>query len=119
MRQTSAEIDHAILDVAAGIFATYGYAHASVQQIADAVGYSKPGLLHRFGSKEALHTAVLDEVSRTVAEIADRAADRAGHPAQVPDVFDLVTRRALARPGMAQMMLVAFTPSTEEPGIRP
>ena len=66
MRQTAAEIDHAILDVAAGIFATYGFPHASVQQIADAVGYSKPGLLHRFGSKEALHRAVLNEVAETV-----------------------------------------------------
>ncbi len=44
MRQSAAEIDHAILDVAAGIFAVHGFAHTSVQQIADAVGYSKPGL---------------------------------------------------------------------------
>lgn len=40
-RPTSREIDDQILDSAAGIFAVHGFAHASVQQIADAVGYSK------------------------------------------------------------------------------
>ena len=50
MRQSAAEIDHAILDVAAGMFATHGFAHTSVQQIADAVGYSKPGLLRGWSS---------------------------------------------------------------------
>ena len=99
MRQSSAEIDHAILDVAAGIFATYGFQHASVQQIADAVGYSKPGLLHRFGSKEALHRAVLREVSETVQEIAGHALSLHEHPDQIPQVLELITRKALARPG--------------------
>lgn len=60
MRQTSTQIDQGILDVAAGIFAQYGYQHTSIQQIADAVGYSKAGLLHRFGTKEALFRAALD-----------------------------------------------------------
>ena len=73
MRQSPAEIDHAILDVAAGLFATHGYAHTSVQQVADAVGYSKPGLLHRFGSKEALHRAVLAEVTETVQKVVGHA----------------------------------------------
>ena len=117
MRQTAAEIDHAILDVAAGIFATYGFAHTSVQQIADAVGYSKPGLLHRFGSKEALHRAVLREVSETVQEIAGHALSLHEHPDQVPQVLELITRKALARPGMVQMMLEAFDPASEEPGV--
>jgi len=117
MRQSSAEIDHAILDVAAGIFATYGFQHASVQQIADAVGYSKPGLLHRFGSKEALHRAVLREVSETVQEIAGHALSLHEHPDQVPQVLELITRKALARPGMVQMMLEAFDPASEEPGV--
>ena len=81
MRQSSAEIDHAILDVAAGIFATSTASpHTSVQQIADAVGYSKPGLLHRFGSKEALHRAVLDEVAETVEEIVGHASRTGSTP---------------------------------------
>ena len=117
MRQSSAEIDHAILDVAAGIFATHGFQHTSVQQIADAVGYSKPGLLHRFGSKEALHRAVLREVSETVDEIVGHALSLHEHPDRMGQVLELMTRKALARPGMIQMMLEAFDPASEEPGI--
>jgi AcrR family transcriptional regulator len=117
MRQSSAEIDHAILDVAAGIFAIYGFQHASVQQIADAVGYSKPGLLHRFGSKEALHRAVLHEVSETVQEIVGHTLALQSQPDQMAQVLELMTRKALARPGMVQMMLEAFDPASEEPGI--
>ena len=116
MRQSPAEIDHAILDVAAGLFATHGYAHTSVQQIADAVGYSKPGLLHRFGSKGALHRAVLAEVSETVRAIIGHATAHGADPDQVPQVLELVTRKALERPGMVQMMLAAFEPGSEEPG---
>ena len=108
MRQTAADIDHAILDVAAGIFATHGYAHTSVQQVADAVGYSKPGLLHRFGSKEALYRLVLREVSRTADDIAAFAIARANDPDQAVAVLELVTRRALARPGM-------FGPQADDP----
>jgi len=117
MRQSSAEIDHAILDVAAGIFATYGFQHASVQQIADAVGYSKPGLLHRFGSKEALHRAVLQEVAETVREIVGHTLSVQAQPDRMTQVLELITRKALARPGMVQMMLEAFDPASEEPGI--
>ena len=117
MRQTAAEIDHAILDVAAGIFATYGFSHSSVQQIADAVGYSKPGLLHRFGSKEALHRAVLTEVSDTVQEIVGHAVAHSAQADQLGQVLELMTRKALDRPGMVQMMLRAFESAGDEPGV--
>lgn len=105
MRQSSADIDSAILDVAAGIFATYGYAHSSLQQIADAVGYSKPGLLHRFGSKAALHRAVLGEVSETVLEILSDAGSPGEQPDDAVQVLTVVARKSLARPGMAQMLI--------------
>ncbi len=117
MRQTAAEIDHAILDVAAGIFATYGFAHSSVQQIADAVGYSKPGLLHRFGSKEALHRAVLNEVGETVQDIIGHAVAHSDHADQTTQVLELITRKALERPGMVQMTLRAFESDGSEPGV--
>ncbi|HET6562047.1 MAG TPA: helix-turn-helix domain-containing protein [Marmoricola sp.] len=116
MRQSAAEIDHGILDVAAGIFATHGYAHTSVQQIADAVGYSKPGLLHRFGSKDALHRAALAEVGDTVQELIGHATAHRDEPDQVRQVLELITRKALERPGMVQMMLAAFEPASQEPG---
>lgn len=116
MRQSPAEIDHAILDVAAGFFAVHGYSNTSVQTIADAVGYSKPGLLHRFGSKEALHRAVMDEVGETVDVIVDHVVSLREHPEHLDRVLELVVRRALARPGIAQMVLAAFETQELEPG---
>lgn len=37
-----------------------GYGATSLQQIADAVGMTKPGLLHHFGSRDGLLVAILD-----------------------------------------------------------
>jgi AcrR family transcriptional regulator len=48
-----------ILDAALEILSAHGYTGATLQQIADAVGMSKPGVLHHFGSRDALFTAVL------------------------------------------------------------
>lgn len=48
-----------ILAAALEIISGTGYSGATLQQIADAVGMSKPGVLHHFGSREGLFTAVL------------------------------------------------------------
>lgn len=71
-RQTKAEIDAEILDTAAGLFARHGFARTSLQQIADALKYSKAGLLHHYPSKQALYDAVLNNYeSGTKARIAE------------------------------------------------
>lgn len=48
-----------IVEAATELFARIGYRHATVLQIAQHVGISRTGLLHHFGSKEALLEAVL------------------------------------------------------------
>ncbi|MGC3994698.1 MAG: TetR/AcrR family transcriptional regulator [Propionicimonas sp.] len=48
-----------IVEAATELFARVGYRHATVLQIAQHVGISRTGLLHHFGSKEALLEAVL------------------------------------------------------------
>ncbi|MEP7456427.1 helix-turn-helix domain-containing protein [Phyllobacterium sp. SB3] len=58
-RPTKSEIDADILDRAAALFAKHGFAHTSLQQIADAVNYSKAGLLHHYPSKKAIYDAAL------------------------------------------------------------
>jgi AcrR family transcriptional regulator len=57
LRPTKSEIEAGIIDRAAALFAQHGFAHASLSQIADAVGYSKAGLLHHFPSKQAIYDA--------------------------------------------------------------
>lgn len=49
-----------ILDAALRLIAENGYGGATVQQIADAVGLTKAGVLHHFGSRDGLLLAVLD-----------------------------------------------------------
>lgn len=44
------------------LFGEKGYNGTPLQDLADAVGVSKPSLLHHFPSKEALRTAVIDEL---------------------------------------------------------
>src|SRR5471032_3025289 len=58
-RLTKTEIDAEIIDRAAGLFAKDGFEHTSLQQIADAVKYSKADLLHHYPSKKSIYDQVL------------------------------------------------------------
>jgi AcrR family transcriptional regulator len=108
-RPTRQELDQAIIDSAALLFARHGYSHTSVQQIADAVGYSKTGLLHRFPSKEALRQAVADQFVGELRTLVTSVQDEPVGPER-----DLAVVRALAgfarhRPGTTALMVSALT----------
>jgi AcrR family transcriptional regulator len=67
-----------ILDVAIEVFGRAGYYGASMNDIADAAGVTKPVLYQHFDSKSALYGALLDEVgSRLLAAITKATADAA------------------------------------------
>jgi AcrR family transcriptional regulator len=68
-RPTKSEIDAEIIDKAAGLFARHGFDRTSIQQIADALGYSKAGLLHHYASKKLLYEAVLETHEALVDEM--------------------------------------------------
>lgn len=116
LRPTAEQVDRAIVDAAAAIFASHGYAGTSIQQIADAVGYSKTGLLHRFPSKQALLDAVIARV-RDVSEQAmtDAAVVPAG-PDRPRAVIGLITDRTLDNPGIVRFMVESFRPGSAHPG---
>ena len=59
VRPTSEEIDRALIDVAALVFARHGFAQGPVQAIADGAGYSKAAVLKRFGSKGRIQDSVV------------------------------------------------------------
>ncbi|WP_433325263.1 substrate-binding domain-containing protein [Spirillospora sp. CA-294931] len=68
-----------ILDAALLVFGRSGYRSGSIREIAELVGMSAPGLLHHFGTKDALLIAVLrhrQQVDRDY--FADRDAQGAG-----------------------------------------
>jgi TetR/AcrR family transcriptional regulator len=54
------EKTEAILEAALGVFATHGFRGATLDQIAEAAGLSKPNLLYWFPSKEAIHRTLLE-----------------------------------------------------------
>jgi AcrR family transcriptional regulator len=108
-RPTRQEIDDDIVDHAAALFARHGFRETSVQRIADAAGYSKTGLLHRFPSKQALVDAVLvDTRARLDALAADLAGIDTGTARDVAAIA-AVAALALERPGQVALVLAAFT----------
>ena len=50
----------AILSAALEVFSQYGFRGATLDQIAEVAGLSKPNLLYYFASKEAIHTELLE-----------------------------------------------------------
>ncbi|MBC2835184.1 TetR family transcriptional regulator C-terminal domain-containing protein [Paragemmobacter straminiformis] len=54
-----------ILEAALDVFSTYGFRGATLDQIAEVAGLSKPNLLYYFPSKEAMHQALLTRLLAT------------------------------------------------------
>ena len=52
----------AIMDAALEIFSANGFGGATLDQIAEAAGISKPNLLHYFDGKEAIHITLLSKL---------------------------------------------------------
>lgn len=104
-RQTRQQIDDEIVDCAATLFARHGLQETSVQRIADAVGYSKSGLLRHYPSKETLQDAVVSRCLGEVVEITDRVAGRAPGPQRDAAAITGLAQLALRRPGFVALML--------------
>lgn len=69
----------AILEAALEVFSTHGFRGATVDQIAEAAGISKPNLLYYFASKEEVHRTLLQELLDTWLEPL-RGLDPEGDP---------------------------------------
>ncbi len=87
----------AVLDAALGLVAAHGFHAATLQQIADEVGRSKAGLLHHFGSRDALLLAIVehrDSVNHDSFPTEPALADLpklVSHNATVPGLIALFT----------------------------
>ena len=89
------EKTEAILAAALDVFATQGYHGATLDQIAEAAGLSKPNLLYYFASKDDIHRALLTRLLDTWLEPL-RGLDPAGDPAT--EIVAYVARKlAMAR----------------------
>jgi len=104
-RPTRQQIDDEIIDCAATLFARHGFRETSVQRIADAVGYSKTGLLHRYPSKEALQEAVVERCLGEMRSVRDEVAGMAPGPARDRAAITVLAGNALRRPGLVALLL--------------
>jgi AcrR family transcriptional regulator len=114
LRPFRQQIDDGILDRAAALFARRGFAKTSVQDVADAVGLSKAGLLHHFPSKDALYEAVLAQAEL----LGRRALDAVAHlplgPGRDRRAIEVFADVALAHPGIVALLLAPATQSEGE-----
>ena len=54
-----------ILDAALDVFSVHGYRGATLDQIAEAAGLSKPNILYYFSGKEEIHVTLLSQLMET------------------------------------------------------
>ena len=91
-----------ILDAALTTIAEHGYSGATVKELAEAVGLSQNGLLHYFGSKDALFAAIVKHRDERDSSVYDgippgedfgaSVGDFIHHNAQVPGLVQLYAR---------------------------
>ena len=80
----------AILDAALEVFSQHGFRGATLDQIAEVAGLSKPNLLYYFASKEAIHLALLTGLMDLWLDPL-RALDPKGEP--VAEILSYVRRK--------------------------
>jgi TetR/AcrR family transcriptional regulator len=79
-----------ILEAALDVFSSHGFRGATLDQIAERAGLSKPNLLYYFASKEAMHQALLARLLETWLDPL-RAMNAGGDP--VAEVLAYVQRK--------------------------
>lgn len=79
-----------ILDAALEVFSAHGFRGATLDQIAEVAGLSKPNLLYYFPSKEAIHSALLTGLLDTWLDPL-RTMDPRGEP--VAEILGYVRRK--------------------------
>lgn len=100
-----------ILDAALEVIDKQGYTAATVKELADAVGLSQNGLLHYFGSKDALFAEIL----RRRDELAELEVDtqRPGFSEGLVEALLVAVDAETSSPGLAQLSLRVTGEATE------
>lgn len=95
----------ALVDAAFRVFAEQGYQGLSIRQIAEAIGTSHTALLHHFGSKDALLSAVLDRREELEGPGRGELLREHGILATVPEIM----RANANEPGVIQLDMTLRT----------
>jgi TetR/AcrR family transcriptional regulator len=110
-----------IREAATRLFAEFGYAGTSVQQIAEAVGISKQLLLYHYTSKEELRTAVLHGLleawNELLPHMLDAIASQEGRSELVIDELLVYLDQSSELGRVAMLELLLGKRSTAGPGL--
>lgn len=79
-----------ILEAALDVFSQHGFRGATIDQIAEAAGMSKPNLLYYFGRKEDIHKALIERLLDTWLDPL-RHMDAGGDP--IPEIRSYIRRK--------------------------
>lgn len=82
-RMTGEERRAQLMDIGRAVFAERGFAAASIEEIADRAGISKPVVYGHFGGKEGLYTAVVEREVAVVLGMIAEALDGSEHPREL------------------------------------
>lgn len=93
-----------VLDAAEYVFAEYGFAGASVRDIAARAGLNAASLYNHFPGKQELYEAVLDRGLQPVLELLGELPVSGGDGAPELDVIDTVVDHIAARPALARIL---------------
>src|SRR4051812_42040683 len=120
-RAAEPDVRAAVVRAATRLFAAHGFDGTALQDVADAVGVSKPAVLHHFASKERIREGVLEAIlehwqktlprlllAATASEDRFEAVFGELHRffAADPDRARVVLRETLDRPAEARRLLV-------------
>lgn len=100
-----------ILRAALDYFGQYGYWGSTMRDIARSVGLSQTGLLHHFGTKTELLTAVLEERDRDTEERAHLSADTS--ESQLENIATIVVLNA-EQPNIVRLFTTLSAEATSE-----
>ncbi|MCO6416536.1 TetR/AcrR family transcriptional regulator [Siccirubricoccus sp. KC 17139] len=101
--QASEALDRHILETAARLLIEQGYAATSIEQIAVAGRVGKQSIYRRYGSKEGIFKAVLNDLAKPLMDLVDRANVESEDPlADLREVLSLTLETA-SRPDAAEM----------------
>ncbi|MFJ9582330.1 TetR/AcrR family transcriptional regulator [Streptomyces acidicola] len=111
MRYPASERREQILTAAAEAFAATGFQGTSLAEVAARVGVSQPGLLHHFGSKEALYLAVLEQRDQESDRVLD--AEMAGVETTTRRWLMAHCRRNERQPGLIRLFTMQSAESLD------
>lgn len=100
-----------ILDAAVEVIEREGYSGATVRQLSEAVGLSQNGLLHYFGSKDALFTEILRHQDERMAMVID--PDHSDFAADLVERIVLAIEHERKSPGFSRLIQRLGAEATE------